>query len=124
MHYTLHTIHNTWLEWLPLQILDAPPPHKRRMPLWKVGDGYTDACTVKELFERVRIKSFSSDVHTLFSRILRGENKRCQPYTQPSSNLFNPSIPEAVHYSPATPLTAQVEMGHRRRRKNPAAKGT
>merc|ERR1719487_149901 len=57
-------------------ILDAPPPHKRRMALRQIDDEHGAARNVKELFCQFRETSFAPAVQDLFSKISRNEKKR------------------------------------------------
>ena len=61
---------------LSQQILDAPPPHKRRMALRQIDDEHGAARNVKELFCQFRETSFAPAVQELFSKISRNEKKR------------------------------------------------
>ena len=116
MRLTLHTLNKTvsrpsvthWCS-LSQQLLDAPPPHKRRMALWQIDDGHAAARNVKELFCRFRETSFAPAVQDLFSKIFRGETKRCHASICP---------PAHAHCNPRFgPCATQVEVGlacHRR----------
>ena len=136
MRLTLHTLNETvsrpsvshWCS-LSQQLLDAPPPHKRRMALWQIDDGHAAARNVKELFCRFRETSFAPAVQDLFSKISRNEKKRCHhhplmhatileltrsprrsKWATPAESIQEPEIPRLGHET--DPHNGNISVNH------------